>query len=399
MNKIKICHLIQGLDPGEEGVGTGGAERLALELVEALDQTQLEIAVCCLWGRGGAAENDWKKHLQAKGISATILCPKRFDQNRSRVGIFGRIWIAGRRLRSYLRKLSPHILHSHAASPDLLTAFFRPRLTGLRSIRTAQNELEWPDWPLVRKLVIGWFFPWLFEKEIAVSERVLRRLNDRPMARFLNKKAILIYNGINPERMANRRINPAVKKVELGLTKEKPTVGIIGRLVEQKGHFYFLEAILLLVNMKKDIQVLIVGTGPLRESLQQRVLDLGLQERISFLGQRRDVEEILSALDVLVVASLWEGLSLVLLEGMAAGLPIVATRVSGNEEILAAGDCGLLVPPGNPLALAEAIDLLLTNRKQAEGFSRNARRRAAEYSIQTVAAHYQKLYLSLARRG
>ena len=129
----------------------------------------------------------------------------------------------------------------------------------------------------------------------------------------------------------------------------------MGRLEDQKGHAHLLAALPELRREIPDLVVLLVGEGRRQEDLRRQVRELSLADTVRFLGTRRDLPEIYRALDLFVQPSLWEGLPLALLKAMGAGLPVVATRVSGSLEAIVDGVNGRLVPPGDPAALARAI--------------------------------------------
>ena len=149
-----------------------------------------------------------------------------------------------------------------------------------------------------------------------------------------------------------------------------------------------------------DLVVLLVGEGRRQEDLRRQVRDLGLESTVRFLGTRRDLAEIYRALDLFVHPSLWEGLPLALLKAMGAGLPVVATRVSGSQEAIEDGVNGCLVAPGDPEALARAI-LELHRHPEARRRLGDAARRtvAARYSLEAMLQRLEELYLDLWRRG
>jgi glycosyltransferase involved in cell wall biosynthesis len=118
-----------------------------------------------------------------------------------------------------------------------------------------------------------------------------------------------------------------------------------------------------------------IGSGPLESDAHQLSADLGLNDVLHFVGQRQDVPELLQTLDCFVLSSLWEGFPLVLLEAMAAGVPVVATDIPGNDEAVRSGMDGLLVHPGNVMALAESVQSILNIPLQADEFRRSARQR------------------------
>jgi glycosyltransferase involved in cell wall biosynthesis len=177
-------------------------------------------------------------------------------------------------------------------------------------------------------------------------------------------------------------------------------MGAVGRLEEQKGHVYLLEALAQVQSEMPEATLVLVGDGRLRQNLEGRARELGLADRVRFLGTRRDLPLIYRALDLFVQPSLWEGLPLALLQAMGAGLPVLATRVSGVREVIADGINGRLVEPGDPQALAR---VLLELYRQPELRARLATKAPAtireNYSLEAMLAQLEQLYLDLDQKA
>jgi glycosyltransferase involved in cell wall biosynthesis len=146
---------------------------------------------------------------------------------------------------------------------------------------------------------------------------------------------------------------------EIGLDDGGILVLSVGRLAEQKGHIYLLEAIPAIVEQFPETVFAIAGEGSQRAELEARSEQLGISQSVRFLGTRSDIPELLQMADIFVLPSLWEGFPIALLEAMEAGLPVIATRVEGVEEIIVDGSNGLLLPPGDPKALQFALQRML----------------------------------------
>lgn len=185
-----------------------------------------------------------------------------------------------------------------------------------------------------------------------------------------------IHNGIDvgaftvSDRTAERR--------RLGFDDSTLLIGAVGRLAPQKGYIYLIQAFQLLAERFPSARLVVAGIGPLASELEGAARRLGVAGRVDFLGFRRDVAGLLAAFDVYTQPSLWEGHSISLIEALAAGRPIVATDIDGNREVVDHGETGLLVPPEDPKALADAIENLLTNPGLARQLAANARRAAIE---------------------
>jgi glycosyltransferase involved in cell wall biosynthesis len=172
----------------------------------------------------------------------------------------------------------------------------------------------------------------------------------------------------------------------------------VGRLEEQKGHLYLLEALAQARPELSEATLLLVGEGRLRPDLERRARELGLAEQVRFLGTRRDLPLIYRALDLFVQPSRWEGLPLALLKAMGAGLPVLATRVSGVREVINDGRNGRLVEPGEAPALAQALVELCRQPELRARLGAAARLTIQEgYSLEAMLAQLERLYLELAK--
>lgn len=182
-----------------------------------------------------------------------------------------------------------------------------------------------------------------------------------------------IYNAIMPFDVSH--INRESVREKLGLKKDDIYFLAVGRLVYEKGHEFLIEAMAEVVKVDSQAIAGICGAGPLQDQLQTQIERLNVQDNMKLLGQWDSIPEILAAADVFVLPSRWEGLPMALLEGMMAGLPIIATRVEGVDEVVQPGEHGLLVPLESPAELAQAILQLLRSPQDRQRMGRAARER------------------------
>ncbi len=160
-----------------------------------------------------------------------------------------------------------------------------------------------------------------------------------------------------------------------------------------KGHQYLIAGIPAVLEQCPNTSFVFAGRGQLEAELTEQVYRLGLEKRVHFIGLRQDIPRILAMLDVFVLPSLSEGLSMAILEAMVAGKPVVATQVGGNPELVVDGETGFLVPPRDSQALAESMVVLLTNKKLAAQLAENGKRRAeGQFSLGNMVRAYQTLY-------
>jgi glycosyltransferase involved in cell wall biosynthesis len=221
--------------------------------------------------------------------------------------------------------------------------------------------------------------------------------NEIDQVRFMGlpaERVTTVHNGIvvsatPPDRVAAHQQLCA----ELGLPADSLLIGGVGRLSLQKGFSRLVAAIPAITSALPDARILFIGEGPLREELQTQIDSLGVRKSVIWMGFRRDVPRLLSALDVLAMPSLWEGLPLVLLEAFAAGCPAVATAVDGIPEVIDHGVSGFLVPPEDAAALGPRIVELLSNRNLAVAMSRAARAKAeASFAVDRMVENMLAVY-------
>jgi glycosyltransferase involved in cell wall biosynthesis len=235
---------------------------------------------------------------------------------------------------------------------------------------------------------------------IAVAEEHRRRAIDRKIAK--PDQIITIHNGIHASRF-DGLVGRENKRDELPCPKGSLLAGSVGRLVASKGPQYLLKAIPLVLQSYPHVHFLFVGDGPQKPELISLASELGIDDHCHFLGFRRDVPELLACFDVFVLPSPREGLSISILEAMASALPVVATNVSGNRELIDSGVDGILVKPADPAALAEAIITMIRDQARARAMGERARHKvkvsfSQEKMIERTLQVYTSLYQGDAKR-
>jgi glycosyltransferase involved in cell wall biosynthesis len=314
----------------------GGAEEMVLNLIRHLPD-RFEPVVCCTNNAGPIGEE-----IRSAGVPFHV-----FDLDPGLRRPWHVLGIAGR-----LRELQPDIVHTF-----LLTASLYGRLGAILAgvpivIGTEVNIYEHK------------------RPHHALAERLLMRGTDRVVASAKSvrdfyvaqvhaapAKVDVIYNAVDWSQLQTTSSRGAMR-ASLGLPDELPVAGIIARLTEQKAHRYLFEAMAVTPGLE-SLHLLVVGDGDLRDELRGRAERLGLSPRVHFLGARRDLGDLLGAVDLFVMPSLWEGLPLSMVLAMGAQLPVVATRVAGIPEVVLHGQTGLLVPPADVPALGAALARLV----------------------------------------
>jgi sugar transferase (PEP-CTERM/EpsH1 system associated) len=241
----------------------------------------------------------------------------------------------------------------------------------------------------------------LVHRFVALSKHQERYLAER--VGIAPRRITQIYNGVDVERFRPR--DAATTSAATPNDASRPfVIGTVGRMQEVKDPLNLVEAFLHLRRARPDlaprVRLVLVGEGSLRGAVAERLREGGAQDAARLAGAREDVAEQLRALDLFALPSKAEGISNTILEAMATGLPVVATRVGGNPELVLEGATGLLVPPSDPASLAGALARYAENPALAAAHGAAGRERAvAEFSLDRMVARYAALYDEGARRG
>jgi glycosyltransferase involved in cell wall biosynthesis len=247
----------------------------------------------------------------------------------------------------------------------------------------------------------------------ALADRLLRHRTDGAIAvsrstreflvheRFVPADRVrLIWNGAPLDEFAPAPRDRALRvRHDLGIPDDALVVGSIGRLSAQKGHRFLVEAAGRLLPGRPQARVLVAGDGDLMADLRQQAAALGIADRVVFAGHRTDVPDLLGALDVFCISSLYEGTPLALFEAMAAGKAIVSTSVDGCREVLEDGVTGVLVPPADATALASGLDGVLGDAALREGLGRRALAASRRYDVRACVDQMQDFYDDLLSGG
>jgi glycosyltransferase involved in cell wall biosynthesis len=202
-----------------------------------------------------------------------------------------------------------------------------------------------------------------------------------------------VYHGLESGLIQARDREGKQIRQDLGLAADDFVVGNVGRLAPQKGQRHLIAAMPLLLERVPSAHAIIAGGGDLESYLRDLSLEVGVADRVHVLGARADVPALTHAMDVFAMPSIWEGFGLVLLEAMAAGRPIVASRVATIPEVVEEGATGLLVPAGDPVALAEALASLAHDPERARLFGEAGRQRLRQrFSIEKMVGDTEMLY-------
>lgn len=289
------------------------------------------------------------------------------------------------RLYRLIRARRPDLVHLHSRIGADVMGGIAARLTGVPVIHTRRVDNPEPRWLVALKYR-------LHDRVIAISEGIGQVLiaEGLPAA-----KLRVVRSAIDHERYA-APIDRAAVRERLEVPAEAVLIGVIAQLIPRKGHRFLLDALPELIAAHREIQVCFFGQGPLTDALQQHIDAAGLSRHVRLAGFRDDLPEILPALDLVVHPALMEGLGVSLLQAASAGVPIVASRTGGIPEAVRDGENGLLVPPGDVVALRAAINALLDDPERRRALGAGGRAlMAREFSIDAMVEGNLAVYREL----
>lgn len=365
-------HVLQVID----GLKIGGAEILLRELSAGLLKRDFRVSVA--YSTPGPLLEDMK------GLGVTLIrIPRllRVDPYQ-----FYNLYCS-------IKKMSPAIVHTHLFKSDF---HGRPaaRLAGVPVVLSTLHSIDrWAERSPLGKLY--GLTAQFADKVIAVSDTV--RDFHVAYTGISETKIVTIENGVDANRYANIDSADSTIRREYAIPGDAIVYGIIGRLTQPKGHETFLLSAKLILDKVPQARFLVVGDGPLRDKLIRQADELALREKIFFTGFRDDIPRILAALDVLVISSHWEGLPVILLEGMAASKPVVATAVGGIPSVVTK-ESGFIVPPSDPSALALCcVELAGSTELRTRMGKAGCERVRKNYSLDVMVDRTVNLYMELLR--
>jgi glycosyltransferase involved in cell wall biosynthesis len=381
--KVKVLQIVTRLS-------ISGTTSYVISLIRGLDQTQYQQELIC--GLEGPGERSARPDIEAQG-HIPIVIPQLIGNtslNCSDALAFAQI------LR-LIRRKRPTIVHTHHTKAGLLGRL-GARLSGVPIVIHTFHGLILKD-----------HYGAVKTRMLRATERCLGKLSDRLVVISEdNQKDLLSYGvaaaekieliplGFELDRFISGNVQRGLLHRELDLEPAIKLIGIVGRIVPIKNHRLFLEAAARLFARQATAQAIVVGDGNLRPEVESYARQLGIANRVAFLGWRHDLPQVYADLDVVVISSNNEGTPLSAIEAMAAGRPVVATKVGGLPDVISDSKTGYLVSPGNPEELAFAIERVLQGGETISDLVHNARRAVKDkFTIKRFASDMNLLYQRL----
>ncbi|MFP7753818.1 glycosyltransferase [Thermodesulfobacteriota bacterium B35] len=365
---IHVLHLVLSLQ-------VGGAERVVVSLVRGQKEYSLKQTVCCLDEIGTLGEE-----LIASGFSVQVLIRKP-----------GVDWQLAWKLRKFCRQHQVDLIHTHGESPWFYGAL-------------ASRVIPWTEIPCIttihgygggdRQELDGYrlwkFLCLLSRKVVFVTDVFHRELKQSGMP---SDKMLTIVNGVDFTPLAIPVSSVEKLKNRYDITDEF-IIGIVARLSPIKNHALLLRAVARLASTSsRPLRLLIVGDGPERTNLESLVAEFCLDKQVVFCGEQSDVASYYALFNAFVLPSFSEGISMTILEAMAAGVPVIASAVGGNEEVITHGRNGLLFSSNNLDGLVSALLAIMEDSEMARMLSREGRSSVhTTFSMKTMLKNYRQLY-------
>ena len=358
-----------------KGLGRGGAERLLVSMAKRLDRSSfdLEVAFVLPWKDALVPE------LERLDVPVHCLGGSRALDPR---------WVV--RLRNLVRRGRFDLVHTH--TPYVAVG-------ARRMIRPCIIHTEHNTWPTYRPLT-RWANRLTYPRNtavIAVSNAVAKSIRPIPFAQVWPPVDVIHHGPELPATTESTTGARARARVELGISDSALVVGTVGNFTPKKDHHTLLKATALIAERHNALRLVLVGSGPLERSLRRSTEAMALEDRVVFAGSRDDVATLMPAFDVFALSSRNEGLPIAMLEAMGSGVPCVATAVGGVPEVITDGREGLLVPPGDARALAEALSTMLCDPEVRESASDHGAWTARCFDLTQAARRTEDLYRAALR--
>jgi len=379
---VKVLQIVSHATGRSGHRGVGGPEKRALESLRWIDRARVEPVI--VYSSAGVLFDQFR----GAGVRVIDFHVRGIEHVS-----------AARTLAEIARSEGVGVIHTQGPIAADFHAARAARAAGVPFVVTRPSMIEDYLMPLVMRrahAVVDTLTLRSAHAVVTVSEDGRRRLLARRALAAV--EILLIRNGVDVERYTPREGAKARLLSEIGVSGDRPTLGMIGQLTDDKGWDVFLEAVRKIRQSRPDVAAFIVGDGPRRTEIELSISHTNLKGNVFMLGLREDVPEIVPALDVVLHTSRREGLPVTVIEAMASGRPVVASDAGGTAELIEAGVSGFVVPVGDVLAAVERVSDLLGDPGLRERMGQAGRRRAAsEFTIGRMVSEYTALYERVAR--
>lgn len=382
--RIRVLHPITRLI-------IGGAQENTMLTAQLLDNAEWDVTI--ISGPQTGVEGSLIETVQEQGIPLTLepTLVRELNPVKDLLAVF--------RLMRFMKQGGYTIVHTHSSKAGIVGRW-AAKLAGVPVIVHTVHGWAHHDrqHPLLRAYYI------LMEKlTLPITDKliVVSALNiEKGLQDGIGNASdyVVIRSGIELDRFGHPQVAREVTRQALGIPLDAPVVGTVTRLSPQKAPLDFVRAAGMVAKARPETYFVMVGDGPLRADVEALAAEVGIRDHLVLTGLRRDVPELMATFDLFALSSLWEGLPRVLPQAMATGLPLVATATDGSAEAVIDGVNGLLVPPGEPEQLAQALIRLLNDPALARQMGAAGLAQVDEFSDKRMVAQIEALYRQLLHR-
>jgi len=365
--KIKVLIVVPQLQ-------TGGSEKVALSIAQYLDKSKFDVAIVSLYSYSGLP---LERIADDKSIKVYYLSKKNGFDIGAFIGLY-----------RLVDSIKPDVIQNHLH--HLYITSIVSRLAGVPTcIHRFSNVAKKEASSVLRKIIFYLSFYVFKVKPIAISGAVKKTI----IGYFGVKDVPVIYNGVDLGVFSDKCTDRVHLRTKYGLHKNDFVLLNVARFHSQKNHLMLMSAFIEISRIYSNVVMLLVGDGVCRDTIEQMVSSSGLIHKVSFLGIRNDIAQIMFASDIFLLSSDIEGTPNVILEAMAAEVPVISTNVGGVSELLADGEIGVLTPKGDLSAFTNAIVRLYEDKDLRCSISHKAKRVVVNrFSVKTMINSYEKLY-------
>lgn len=369
--KIKVMHFIASLE-------IGGAERMLLTLIKNSQDKNIEHVICTIYNKGALVEE--AKNAGIKIVSLNLPCKYLYP-------------IAYVRFAFLVNKIKPDVINSFLLQENLIARIVgklllrKKVICGKRDTDTGKSEIK----VFLDRLTLGFA-----DLHISNSKAGMKELISYGLPK---EKVLHIPNGKDWSELESK-LNKEQAKERIGLSSNDFVIGCVARLYKFKGQEYAISAMPYILKENKNAKLVLVGNGDMLNELQQLAKELDVENAVVFLGERKDVPDILKGFDLFVFPSLREGLPGALMEAMAAGLPVIATDIDGNKELVENQKNGILIKPKDRKEISEKVNMLINNPDLAQKLGIAAKEKMLkEYSVENMVVGFENIFLEIKKEN
>jgi len=384
LDGIRILLIVKGIDIGGN---SGGAENFGIRLARSLSKQNLDVSLCAFIRYGTSVEDYWQNQLENDDIDVFYAC------SSGKLNMLE----ARKNIKNWLHSHPTDIIHSHYQIGTITSISLKLDKSLSLLVRTAHVSLEFGRgiYGVISRFIFRDFvYPFFVDYEIGVSRSITQSLNQQIVRRVIHKQVLWIPNAISDTKDIER-MDDLLSTFNIGISGKQWRMTSIGILVSRKNFDLLLLAMPEVLKEIPDAILIIVGDGPELKHLIDLSNELGISKSCLFLGQQKNIHSILAKSNLFILPSTSEGISTVLLEAMQNKVPIIASDIAGNRELITDDVSGWLIPVGDVVSISSAVIRAYQQPRKIKSMAETAYTQLDIYYMSNVCNKYIDAYLSM----